>query len=175
MLGMVIWLTASVFLISAIAYLHWSFYRIDEPSRWRWLYSQSARTTLAEPYLSWCRRLLTFVVGACFSAFWFAGTLHSHLSPPERPIAPEASLGFTHYFSTKHGGVYGTYFEYLTVNYGIWVMGAGMLLAGLIAIRLKINLYQVSPAYPLLVFVGAATSMVLCFTLWQICLHSARF
>lgn len=173
MLGLITWLTASVLLFGASAYLNRFFYRINAPDPWRWLYAKGAETTLVEPHLSRYRRLLTFALGACFSAFWFAGSLHSYLSPPKRPIDPEASLGFIHYLNAKHGSVYGTYFEYLTVSYGIWLMGGGILLVGLVAIRLKINLYD-GPAYPLLVFLGAATSMVFCFSLWQICLYSAR-
>jgi hypothetical protein len=182
MLAMIVWLTTSVFLWGAIAYLNWFFYRAGAPNLWRWLEpnSQNARTSLAEPNstprpnLSSYRRLLTLLVGACFSCFWFAGTLYSYLSPPERPIAPEASLGYTHFFHTKYGGVYGTYLEYLAINYGIWVIGGSMLLAGLVAMKLKINLYESSPAYPLLMFVASAISMVLCFVLWQGSLYFAR-
>jgi hypothetical protein len=164
MLGIVISLTASVFFIGAIAYLRWFFYRIA-PDPWQWLYSQGTRTTLAEPHLSRYRRLLALALGACCSAFLFAGTLHARLSPPERPVVPDALLGYTHYLTTKHGGVYGIYFEYLTLTYGIWSIGGGMPIAVFIAIGLKINLYEGAPAFPLLVFIGAVTSMLLCFAL----------
>jgi hypothetical protein len=124
--------------------------------------------------LSFYRRILTLALGALFAGLCFVGTLHARLSPPERPIVPEASLGYTYLFNTKHGGVYGTYFEYVTVSYGIWLTGGGIFLAILTAIRLKINLYDGSPAFPLLIFVASTTSMVLCFALWQGSLYFAR-
>lgn len=182
MLGVITTLTACVLLCGAIAFLNWFFCQIGAPNPWRRIESgsESAQAALAQsqllirPALSFYRRLLTLVLGALFAGFWFVGTLHARLSPPERPIVPEAWLGYTHFFNTKHGGVYGTYFEYVAVSYGIWVTGGGMLLAILIAIKLKINLYDGSPAFPLLIFVASATSMVLCFALWQGSLYFAR-
>jgi hypothetical protein len=181
MLRLIVWLTTCVFLCGAIAYLNWfcveATPRIHR--RWHESISENAQAASAEPDSSsrpdpnFIRRLLTFLVGACFSGFLFAGTLHGYLPPPERPIVPDASLGYVYFFNPKHSGVYGTYFEYLVVNYGIWVTWGSALLIGLIAIRLKINLYD-SPAYALLFLVGSATSMTLCFALWQACLYMAR-
>jgi hypothetical protein len=182
MLSVIITLSACVLLCGTVAYLRWFFYRMGAPSPWRRIESNSecAQTDLAQsqilmgPVLSFYRRILTLALGALFAGLCFVGTLHARLSPPERPIVPEASLGYTYLFNTKHGGVYGTYFEYVTVSYGIWLTGGGIFLAILTAIRLKINLYDGSPAFPLLIFVASTTSMVLCFALWQGSLYFAR-
>jgi hypothetical protein len=151
------------------------------PNPWRRIESNSeSQTALAQsqilmrPAFRFYRRILTLALGALLAGLCFVGTLHARLSPPERPIVPEALLGYTHFFNTKHGGVYGTYFEYVTVSYGIWVAGGGIFLVIFIAIWLKINLYDGSPAFPLLIFVASTTSMVLCFALWQGSLYFAR-
>ena len=180
--GMIVTLTVCALLCGAIAYLNWFFYRIGAPSPWRRIETVSASAqmdlahspALSRPVLGFYRRLLTLVLGALFAGVCFVGTLHARLSPPERPIVPEASRGFTYLFNTKRGDVYGTYFEYVTVSYGIWVAGGGILLAILVAIRLKINLYDGSPAFPLLIFIASITSMMFCFALWQGNLYFAR-
>ena len=64
-----------------------------------------------------------------------------------------------------------THFEYLTVTYGLWV---AIIFSGLIGIALKINLDEGSRVYPLLFFVGSATSMVLYYMFWQASLYLAR-
>jgi hypothetical protein len=61
------------------------------------------------------------IIGACFGGFFFCGILHTILSPPMRPSSPEPALGYTYFLKTKYGAAYGTYFEYLAVNFGVWV------------------------------------------------------
>jgi hypothetical protein len=71
--------------------------------------------------LSRYERAALFTVGACVGGFIFSGVLHTILSPPTRPFYPEPTLNYTYPIKTKYGDAYGTYFEYLTVTYGIWV------------------------------------------------------
>jgi hypothetical protein len=181
MLGMIFSLTACVFLCGIIGYLHWFFYRIRAPNLWQWLesnpQSDSAGLVRSDPSrscLRWHKRLFTFVAGACLACFFFVANLSGYLSPKTRPVFPEVALGQTYLFKSKYGGVYVTYFEYLAVTYGIWIAWGGLLLTGLLAMKLKINLNEGSPGYPLLFFAGSATSMVVCYAIWQACLFVAH-
>jgi hypothetical protein len=181
-MGLIVWLTAGVFMCGAVAYLTWFFpgNRATDLRLWTAVIpprnstaSAGPGSTRLTPALRWRKRLLAFVAGACAAAFIFAGSLYSYLSPPVRPVVPVIALGYTHFFKAKHGGVYGTYFEQLAVTFGIWVAWGGLLLTGLVAKNLKVNPDEGSPAYPLLFFVGSATSMVLYYALWHVPLYLA--
>jgi hypothetical protein len=178
MVGFVVSLTACVFLCGVIGYLNWFFHGSVAPNRWQRLVPthQSDSTVLARLDLASSRRrrykrLLTFVAGACVAGFCFSVALSGYLSPENRPAVPEVELGQTVFFNSKYGGVYVTHFEYLTVTYGLWV---AIIFSGLIGIALKINLDEGSRVYPLLFFVGSATSMVLYYMFWQASLYLAR-
>jgi hypothetical protein len=73
--------------------------------------------------------LVILTAGACLGGFIFSGVLHGILYPPTRPAQPEPELGYTYFLHTKYGAAYGTYFEYLAVNFGVFVMwGLGALI-----------------------------------------------
>jgi hypothetical protein len=120
---------------------------------------------------SWNERLVLFVVGAGTSGFIFCGILHGYLSPPKRPLFPEPALGYTHFFKAKHGNVYGTFFEYLAVTYGIWISLGGVAVSGAFVSFLKIK--QKSRTYPRQIFAAAAISMALCYAIWRVSIDHA--
>jgi hypothetical protein len=116
---------------------------------------------------SWSRRerLALFGMGVGFGGFVFGGILYVNLSSPNRPVLPETALGFTHLFRAKYGNVYGTYFEYLAVTYGIWAMwgfGAVSALFGYI-----LDIQHKSRTYPRQICAAAAISMALCYAIWR--------
>jgi hypothetical protein len=181
---MIISLTASVLFCGAIIYLSWFFYRDQDriPAPWRWLKVNSTavqsslaqRDSSSQPTSSFYGRLLAFVGGTCLRGLIFVANLDTYLSPDRRPLTPNVALGYTHLFKAKYGHVFGTYFEYLAITYGIWVTWGGFVLAGLIAVKLKVNREGKRPYQPLLVFAGSAVSVVFCYKIWQACLHIAR-
>jgi hypothetical protein len=125
--------------------------------------------------LSWHRRelLLLFVAGAGFGGFIFCGILHTLLSPPERPVFPEPALGYTHLFKAKYGSVYGTYFEYLAVIYGLWMMW----IVGVVSTVLFRKIEPKSrayPRYPWQGFAAMAISMALYYAIWRVCIYASR-
>jgi hypothetical protein len=182
MTGMIVSLTACVFLCGAIAYLLWfgNKIRAAGPPRRYTLLPPSGSMAVERQGLSahtariWYKRLLALISGVCAAGFCFVVSLSGYLSPGNRPISPEAALGYTHYIRGKYAGVYVTYFEYLAVTYGIWVPWGGLALIGMIVIKLKVDPMDGSQVYPLLSLAGSAISMVLYFILWQACLHAAR-
>jgi hypothetical protein len=114
--------------------------------------------------------LVLFVAGAGFGGFIFAGILHTLLSPPERPVFPEPALGYTHLFKAKYGSVYGTYFEYLAVTYGLWTMWiVGVLASVFLKIKLKA---RISLRWQ--VVAGAAISIALYYAIWRLSIYAAR-
>jgi hypothetical protein len=123
--------------------------------------------------LSWLELLLLFVAGAGFGGFIFGGILHTVLSPPERPVFPEPALGFTHLFNAKYGAVYGTYFEYLAVTYGLWIMWiAGVV--GTVLFRKIEPKSRAYPRYPWQAFVATAISVALYYAIWRVGIYAAR-
>jgi hypothetical protein len=121
----------------------------------------------------WNERLALFVAGAGFGGFVFCSILHSYLSPANRPISPEPTLGYIYRFKAKYGVVYGTHFEYSAVFYGFWMMWlvgvVSMLWFG--SIEPKSRVY---PRYPWQVFAAFAISMVLYYVIWQLSIYAAR-
>ena len=115
-----------------------------------------------------------FAAGSCLACFCFAASLSGYLSPGNRPTAPEVALGQTHFFGSKYGSVYVTNFEYLAVTYGLWFGLGGLLLIALIAKMLKTDFRDGSKVYPLVLFAGSATSMLLYYAIWQASLYFVR-
>jgi hypothetical protein len=124
--------------------------------------------------LSWDEQLVLFAVGICMGGFVFCGILHIWLSPPHRPAFPEPAMGFTHFFKAKHGNVYGTFFEYLAVTYGIWVMWGIGVLGGLSYFSLKNRLPPRYPRYAWQILAATVISMPLYYAIWQISICIAR-
>jgi hypothetical protein len=116
----------------------------------------------------WYQRFALFVVGAGLGGFAFCFILSGYLSPPRRPVLPDAPLGYTYFFEIKSHGVYGTYFEYLAMTYGtLTTWGIALVGCAIIAI-LKVN--PTSRAYLLQIFAGAAISMALYYAVWRACI-----
>jgi hypothetical protein len=124
------------------------------------------------PSWNWCERLVLFGVGAGLSGFFFSGILHSYLCVPHRPVFPEPALGFTYLIKPKYGIVYGTYFEYLAVTYGVWTMWGFAVVCGLFGSVLDIQ--HKSRTYPRQIFAAGAISMVLYYAIWQASIYLAR-
>jgi hypothetical protein len=127
------------------------------------------------PSWSWRGTLMLFFVGACMGGFFFCGFLHTDLSAPTRPVVPEPALGYTHVFKARHGYVYGTFFEYLAVTYGVWITWGIGAVGYLIFLKLKTG--ENSRPYsrhPWQIFAAAAVSMVLYYAIWQLSLYVAR-
>jgi len=122
---------------------------------------------------TWYERLILFGVGAGISGFIFSGILHGNLLPLNRPAFPEPAMGYTHLFKTKYGNVYGTYFEYLAVIYGVWVTWGFAAVCGIVCYVLKIQ-YK-SRTYLRQVAGAAVISMVAYWAIWQACIYGARF
>lgn len=102
----------------------------------------------------------------------FCGTLGTFISPPKRPVVPEPALGFTYFLKAKYGNVYGTFFEYLAVTYGVWIMwGVGAATSPFIFF-LKIK--QKSRTYPRQIAAAAVISGALCYAIWQVSVYVAR-
>ena len=120
----------------------------------------------------WYQRLALFVVGAGLGGFVFCFILTGYLSPPKRPVLPDAPLGYTYFFKIKSDGVYGTYFEYLAMTYGPLTTWGVTLVSGIFGASLKIN--RNSRAYPLQILAGAVISMALYYVIWRVCLYAAR-
>jgi hypothetical protein len=117
-----------------------------------------------------CELLLLFVAGAGFGGFIFGGILHTLLSPPERPVFPEPALGYTHLFKAKYGSVYGTYFEYLAVTYGFWMMWiVGVVTSLFLKIKLKA---RISLRWQ--VYAAIAISIALYYAIWRVCTYASR-
>lgn len=139
--------------------------------------SGSADSTQSDPRTefpgwTWYERLALFGVGVGLSGFAFSGILHTNLSAPTRPVHPDPALGYIHLFTTKYGDVYGTYFEYLAVSYGIfgmWGFGAVCALFGYI-----LNVHRKSRTYPRQNLAAAAISMVLYYVIWRLFFSGAR-
>jgi hypothetical protein len=133
------------------------------------------QTDSATTRLSWNEQLVLFIAGAGISGFLFCGILSTDLSPPKRPIFPEPALGYTHFLMAKHGNVYGTFFEYLAVTYGIGMMWGVAALSGLIFWSLQDSAKSPTyPRYPWQVFAAAAVSMALYFAIWQLSIYVVR-
>jgi hypothetical protein len=140
---------------------------------------QGGSISLAQPdsgttRLSWDERLVLFVVGACIGGFFFCGILQTDLSPPNRPVFPEPALGYTHLFKAKYGNVYGTFFEYVAVTYGVWIMWGLAAVSGLffnLKIRQKSRTYR---RYPWQILAAAAISMALYYAIWRVSIHVAQ-
>jgi hypothetical protein len=123
------------------------------------------------PSWTWRERLVLFVVGAGISGFIFAGILHAYLSPPKRPVSPEPALGYTYFFKAKYGYVYGTFFEYLAVTYGVWMSWIAVAVSGVFISILEIK--QKSRTYPRQIFAAAAISIALYYGIWRACIYFA--
>ena len=135
-------------LCGAIGFVHWLAVRIraSDPVR-RSMQRQRGREQLgpiSQPAPTWCKPLLAFVGGACAAAPFFV-----------------------YFLKSNYGGVQSTYLEYLVINYGIWAAAGGFLIICVSAAKLNINPIEGSAVYPLIFFVGSATSMVLYCALWQ--------
>ena len=136
-----------------------------------WPKKQELETAVVSPARRWRRSesLLLFVVGASFGGFIFGGILHTILSPPERPVFPEPALGYTHLFKAKYGSVYGTYFEYLAVTYGLWMMWiVGVLTSVFLKIKLRARISRWQ------VFAAVAISIAVCYAIWRVCIYASR-
>jgi hypothetical protein len=124
---------------------------------------------------SWDERLALMVEGICIGGFFFCGMLHTNLSPPKRPIVPEPALGYTHLLTARHGTVYGTWFEYLAVTYGVWIMWGLAAIVGLFLFKLKNrDKSRTYPRYPWQILAATAISMPLYYAIWQLSLYVAR-
>jgi hypothetical protein len=121
---------------------------------------------------TWVVLLVSLIIGAGAAGFFFSGILYTDLSAPARPAIPQPALGFTHLFAAKHGDVYGTYFEYLVVTYGIWASCGVGLVGGLFGIAL--NLESRSRTYGRTILLGAAISLALYFAVWQLLFAGER-
>ena len=122
----------------------------------------------------WTRneRFILFVVGASFGGFLFCGALHTFLSPPNRPVVPEAARGFLHLFHTKYGYVYGSRFEYLAVTYGVFTTWIAGVFCGLF---LKIKLRsRAHPRYPIEIVIAALISIAVYYVIWRLSIYVAR-
>lgn len=151
----------------ALGYISWLLQRDHRTDR-----TDSETTRLS---LSWVEWLIFSVIGAGISGFFFCGMLYANLSPPNRPVFPEPALGYTHLFKAKYGNVYGTFFEYLAVTYGVWTMWGIAALGGLIFFSLKDReRSRTYPRYPWQVFPALAISMVLYYAIWQLSIYVAR-
>jgi hypothetical protein len=94
-----------------------------------------------------------------------------YMDTSPRPVFPEPALGYTHFFKAKHGDVYGTFFEYLAVTYGVWIMwGVGFVSSAFIAI---LKIHQKSRTYPRQISAAAAISMALYYAIWQASIYVA--
>ena len=119
---------------------------------------------------SWDERLVLFVIGASIGGFFFCGILHDYLSPPKRPVFPEPALGFTHFFKAKYGNVYGTFFEYLAVTYGPFVMwGVGLVTSAFFILKIR----QKSRTFPRQILAAAAISMAMYYAVWRVSIDLA--
>ena len=126
----------------------------------------------ARPAWTWTERLVLFVVGAGIGGLLFCGALHTYLSPPNRPIIAEPELGYTHLFKAKHGDVYGTFFEYLAVTYGLWISwGIGAAASTFIYF---LNIRQKSRTYRWQILAAAAISMPLYYAIWRVFSYVAQ-
>jgi hypothetical protein len=173
MASLIVSLTLSVFVCGAIGYLRWL--------QWFGSALQSdskavAGHTSTRSYSSrWRERLLMFAAGGCLACFCFAVNLSGYLSPGNRPAVPEVSLGQTHFFGSKYGSVYVTNFEYLAVTYGLWFGLGGLIVIAMIAKMLKTDFRGGSNIYPLALFAGLVTSMLLYCAIWQASLYLEGF
>ena len=121
----------------------------------------------SRPDVRWYERLFAIVFGACMGGFLFVVLLSNYLSPPRRPVVLEVTLGYTHFFKAKFGSVYGTYFEYLAITYGVWVLWGGGVLIGACVAMLKIKINENSLTFTLFFLGGAAISLLLCYAIWR--------
>jgi len=120
---------------------------------------------------TWYERLILFGAGAGVSGFIFSGILQTYLSPPNRPVFSDEALGYTHRLEAKYGSVYGTYFEYLTVTYGVWAMWGLAAVSGLFGYVMGIR--HKSRTYPRQIFAAAAISMALYYAIWRVSINLA--
>jgi hypothetical protein len=130
------------------------------------------------PTFSWDEQLVLFAVGICMGGFLFSGLLHTYLSAPNRPLIPEPTLGYVYLFKARHGYVYGTFFEYLAVTYGVWVMWGTGALGGLFYFNLK-NMnrpgwWRAYPRHPWQIIAATAISMPLYYAIWRVSIYVAR-
>jgi hypothetical protein len=117
--------------------------------------------------------LLLFAAGAGFGGFIFAGILHTLLSPPERPVFPEPALGYTHLVKAKYGSVYGTYFEYLAVTYGLWITWIVSVVSTVLFRKIEPK-SRAYPRYPWQGFAALAISIALYYAIWRLSIYAAR-
>jgi hypothetical protein len=126
--SMILSIIGLVFVFGAVAYFQWFFYRNRSTDQRPEFAAPNDSTGSARANsdsggsrsgLRWYERLFAIALGACIGSFLFVLLLSNYLSPPRRPVVPEVALGYTHFFKAKFGSVYGTYFEYLAVTYGV--------------------------------------------------------
>jgi hypothetical protein len=165
-----------------IGYLHWFLEGVRRPKSPQALDQvgndnsdlvAEVEPACSRPSLDRYKQLLPFIVGTLLAGFFFVLTLSGYLSRENRPTMPEAALGYTYFVKVKFGSVYGTFFEYLAITYGIWLCWAGLLIAGVVGKTLGITINDGSLAFPLRLFTGAATAMLVYYLLWQISLFPA--
>ncbi len=178
--GLALWLIGFLFIGISI-YAHWFKRRgeLTDQQGGSLPNPPNGSTSLVQPdpgYLRsswrWYQRLALLVIGAGLGGFAFCFILTGYLSPPKRPVLPDAALGYTYFFKIKSHGVYGTYFEYLAMTYGPLTTWGVTLVGGIFSASLKIN--RSSRAYPLQIFAGAVISMALYYVIWRMCLYVAR-
>ena len=117
---------------------------------------------------TWYERLILFVIGAGLGGFIFSGFLQGYFSPLNRPLSPDLARGYTYLFKAKHGDLYGTYFEYLTVTFGIWAGWGLGAVAGLFSYIFGIH--QKSRTCSRQIIAGAAISAAIYYAIWQVCI-----
>lgn len=121
---------------------------------------------------SWRELLHAVLTGGCIGSALFRGILLTYLSPPVRPVVPDIALGYTYSFNVNHGSVFGTYFEYLVIAYGLWPMWGVLIL--FVLFRMPFRIVTKSYVYPLIAIMASAICMMLGYAIWLASLSAAR-
>jgi hypothetical protein len=116
---------------------------------------------------TWYEWLILFVIGAGLGGFIFSGFLQGYFSPLNRPLSPDLARGYTHLFKAKHGDLYGTYFEYVTVTCGIWIGWGLAAVGGLFGHFLGVH--QKSRTSFRQLIAAVVISMALYYIIWKVC------
>ena len=120
---------------------------------------------------SWSEHLVLWIAGVGAAGFFFCGGLHTNLLRSQPAYRRRTSAGLYALFTTRHGTVDGTPFEYLAVTCGIWAMWGLAALMTLIFFKLK---NSDNPRYPWQVWAATAISMPLYYAVWWMSLYVAR-
>ena len=106
------------------------------------------------------------LAGALIGCFIFVADLSSMISPPVRPAHAEPALGYNYLVKAKYGSIFGTYFEYWTLTYGVFLALLGGF--GALALFSLSDVPQKSRTFRGQIVITACAAGAIYHTIWRL-------